>query len=352
MDSACTRRRRTGARASAFDPRLVARNARYCPRVPSDPPAAARFAHDALFWRKLARLGAQRGPEWWVRYTPPFFGLAAAALVPTARKQVLENLRRIRGGRLPVRDALDTARTFVTYAGCLAEALSTGSKNGRAPAAEFIGHHHFEEARRGTGGVILVTIHSGGWEIVGPLFRQFSGRGIVMVMEAERDDQARRLHDETRHAAGLDIVHVGRDPLASLEILRRLRGGAAVALQLDRAPPGIRAREVSLLGAPARIPEGPLRLAELSGAPIVPVYCARIGYRRYRIEACPLVRVRKRATDAELDDAAQRIADGMTSFLRRHPTQWFHFEAPRGEADPAAPEPLEKVGLDVPARRG
>jgi KDO2-lipid IV(A) lauroyltransferase len=35
--------------------------------------------------------------------------------------------------------------------------------------------------------------------------------------------------------------------------------------------------------------------------------------------------VPRRATEADLDAAAQAVADAMTSFIRAHPTQWLHF---------------------------
>src|SRR3954463_13845422 len=81
-------------------------------------------AHEALFWRRLAHWGASRGPEWWVRYSPPVFGCAAAALVPSARQAVLRNLRRIRGPASAATDARDVLATFSNYASCLAEVLS------------------------------------------------------------------------------------------------------------------------------------------------------------------------------------------------------------------------------------
>src|SRR5512139_3406136 len=87
------------------------------------------FAHDGLFWRRMAAMGAQRLPRWWLRYSPPFFGLAAAALVPDARQKVLRNLRRIRGPAPVHRDVAETSQTFMAYAGVLAEVLSFGSKN-------------------------------------------------------------------------------------------------------------------------------------------------------------------------------------------------------------------------------
>jgi lauroyl/myristoyl acyltransferase len=298
-------------------------------------------AHDAAFWRKLARFGAARGPEWWVRYSPSVFGLAAALAVPKARREVRANLRRLRGERGALRDALDVARTFNTYAGCLAEVLSSDSKNQRRPTAVLYGAHNAEAALGAGKGIVLVTAHTAGWEVLGPLLHHEHqhGRDVVMVMTPEPDEDARRLHDGARTAVGNRVSHVG-DPLASLGLLRELRQGAIVALQLDRVPAGMKTRAVTLLGEPDVLPEGPLRLAALSGAPLFPMFSARTGYREYVIDARPPIFVPRRATDAELDAVAQRLADELGRFLRAHPTQWFHFggkeEAVRAGAPTAA----------------
>jgi KDO2-lipid IV(A) lauroyltransferase len=149
----------------------------------------------------------------------------------------------------------------------------------------------------------------------------------VMIAESpEADPEARRIQDEARSAHGVLVAHVGEDPLAALPLLRHLRGGGAVALQIDRAPPGVRARAVRMFGAPAVVPEGPLRLAALTGAPIVPIFCARIGYRRYVLNVGAAVTLARDAGDAELDDAAQHLADAMQDFVRAHPTDWFAFD--------------------------
>jgi KDO2-lipid IV(A) lauroyltransferase len=287
------------------------------------------LAHDAAFWRKLARFGAARGPEWWVRYSPSFFGWAAALAVPKARRAVHANLRRIRGIRSPLREALDVAQTFSTYAGCLAEVLSSDSKNHRRPSAVLHGEHNVDLAVAAGKGIVLVTAHTAGWEMLGPLLHRENNhsRDVVMVMRPEADERAQRLHDEARAAVGNRVSHVG-DPFASLGLLRDLRAGAIVALQLDRVPPGMKTRSVTLMGAPGAIPEGPLRLAALSGAPLFPLFSARMGYREYLIDARPPIFVPRRPTEAELDAVAQQLADELGRFLRAHPTQWFDFGGP------------------------
>ncbi len=286
----------------------------------------AYFAHDGLFWRRMAALGAQRFPSWWVRYTPAVFGLAAAVALPRARRAVRSNLERIRGPQPLWRDVLDTSQTFAAYAGCLAETLAAGSKNDAKPDVELIGAENMHRAIADQHGVILLTMHTGGWEVAGPLLSAHTHLDVQLVMEGERNADAREIHDRARKLAGVRVIHIGADPLAALPLVRHLteKKGAA-AMQVDRVPPSGRVLGVRLLERDGVLPEGPFRLAQLTGAPFLAVFCARLGYRKYVFEAHPAQTLPRRASAAQIQSAAQRVADEMTQFLRAHPTQWFEF---------------------------
>lgn len=289
-----------------------------------EPTHGEAAAHEGLFWRRAARWGAH-GPEWWLKIGPPFFGWAAAACVPSARRAVRRNLERLRGPASPLRDAREVLETFGNYASCLAEVLSNGAPAGpRRPDALVVGERHVRDAVSERKGIVLVTAHTAGWDIVGPLLGEAYGLDLVLVTHPEPDARAGQLQDEARRRAGVSIAHVG-DPLASLPLLHHLRQGGVVALQLDRIVPGMRTRAAPVLGAEGAVPEGPLRLAQLSGAPILPIFCARRGHREYLVEAFEPRRLPRRATEAEIDAAAAHVAACMTSFLRAHPTQWFQF---------------------------
>ena len=129
-----------------------------------------------------------------------------------------------------------------------------------------------------------------------------------------------------RVQGGVQVVHVGGDPLASLPLMHHLRTGGVVALQIDRVPRGMTGRAVRLFGLPGLIPEGPLRLAQLTGAPIVPVFSSRTGHRRYAVHVGEPVRLARRAGPQVVDAAAQHLADALGSFVGTHPTQWFAFQ--------------------------
>lgn len=291
-------------------------------------PDSSPLAHDGAFWRKLAEFGAKQGPEWLLRYGPLVFGAMGAALLHGKRGAVIQNLHLIRGDKNVLEDAADVARTFSAYAGCMGEVLSAGSKNAATPDAVLVGRRNMDRAVAMKKGILLATIHSAGWELVGPLLASYRGSELVMVMEGERDPRAREIQDRARRAAGgVSVVHVGEDPLSSLPLIRHLRDGNTVAMQVDRVPAGMRSVGVKLLGGEWRMPLGPLRIAQVSGAPLVPIFSARLGYRKYMIQAHPPVVLSRKADDVELGHAAQRIAYAIGEFLREHPTQWFHFRA-------------------------
>ena len=284
------------------------------------------LALDGAFWRHAARFGASRGPSWFVRWSPPVIGAAVAVAMPDQRKRISRQLARVRGRVSTLRDALDVVRTFANFASCITEVLSTGSKNGLQPQATVHRGPRVDDLLSTVGGVIFATAHTAGRESLGALLAREHRKEVMVVMQRERDEVACELQDAMRKVkGGVRIVHVGDDPLASLPLMRHLREGGVVALQIDRVPAGMTARSVRLFGKGGSIPDGPLRLAQLTGVPIVPVFSARTGHRRYAVYVSEPICVPRRAEPRAIDAAAQHIADALEEFVSAHPTQWFPF---------------------------
>lgn len=280
---------------------------------------------DSAFWRRAMLAGVRFGPHALVRYSPPLFGLAFGALLADKRELVRANLRRIHGPRPPLVELHDVAAVFANYASCLTEALLLGSDRDYPISSSSRGiESYFASAAEGRG-VVVATAHTGGWEVAGPVLRAVHAGEVVIVMASERDAGARALQDELRLRTGVKVVHVGDDPFGAIGLLRDLQRGAVVAMQMDRAPPSIRSRAVRLFGAPWSVPEGPLRLAAVSGAPLLPVFTRRLGFMEYEVVVGAPIRLPRRPRPAELDAAAQKLVTGFEGFLRENPTQWFHF---------------------------
>jgi KDO2-lipid IV(A) lauroyltransferase len=174
--------------------------------------------------------------------------------------------------------------------------------------------------------MILATAHTGGWQVAGLALEKMLGLKMLVVMRRERDARAQALQEAARERAGVSFAYVGDDPMESLGLLGHLRRGGVVAMQVDRLPPGMRGRAAELFGAPFAIPEGPLRLAAVSAAPILPIFTRRLGYMEYDVQAARPVHLPRRPETKDLDAAATSILGAMEAFVRANPTQWFHFE--------------------------
>jgi KDO2-lipid IV(A) lauroyltransferase len=282
--------------------------------------------HDSLLWRRAIDAGVTHGPDAWVRYSPPIFGLAFAAALPRQRRAVRDNLRRALGPRPALAEARDVAAVFANYASSLTDAFVAGSGRGDPLKVCCPDERPVEEALREGKGVILATAHTGGWQVAGLELMSLHGADLWVVMRNERDQRAQALTDEKRARAGVRVVHVDDDPLGALALLGHLRRGGVVAMQIDRLPLGMRGRKSELFGMPFFVPEGPLRLASVSGAPIVPVFTRRLGYMEYDVRVAPPVRLPRRPSPDDLDRAARAVLHAMEDFVRDNPTQWFHFE--------------------------
>ena len=287
---------------------------------------------DSAFLRRLAYAGARFGPRFVIEHSPKLFGTAFALALPETRQRVLRNLRRVKGQRPFLTEQRDVVQTFTSYASCLAESLGIDRADGQNTDLSLLGREHLRSALALGRGVILVTAHIGPWDCAARLLAKDFSADVIVVMLAEADEAARKVHDAVRERSGVRVMHVGEHPLDALPLLRHVRGGGVVAIQLDRAAPGGRALSVELFGGEESMPEGPFRLAALSGAPVVPIFAHRLGYFRYEFSIEAPIWVSRQASAADLQSAAACAARAMQSFISRHPTEWFHFSDQRGSA--------------------
>ena len=282
--------------------------------------------HDSVFWRRAINAGVVHGPDAFVRYSPPLFGLAFGMVLARHRRAVQKNLRLVLGRRNVLEEYADIARVFTNFASCLTETFIAGSDRGDRLFGICVNDHNYTAAFGLGRGVIVATAHIGGWQASGSLLRSLHEADVLVVMQRERDMRAQALQDGARDRAGIKVAHIGASPLDALPLLSHLRKRGVVAVQIDRLPPGMRGRRVELFGEPRVVPEGPLLLAALIGAPIVPVFTRRLRYMEYEVFIAPPIQLPRKPTPAELDLAAQRVIGEMERFVRANPTQWFHFE--------------------------
>jgi len=286
--------------------------------------AAMRF--DGLWWRKFARLGCVYGPEWWKRYSPPFFALAIFLLVRRNREGAIQNQTRVLGvGTSRWRGVRAGFRTFNAFARCMTETMEFyGPRPRRFQIDEPKPNHVAEALERGRG-VILATAHVGNWDISGRALHA-TGRPIHMVMAREPNETTQEYARRSREQVGVQVIFSDSSVFSAFNMIRALRDNEILAIQIDRGngEPNSPARQVEFFGAQATFQEGPFHLARLSGAPVVPVVTLRRGLRHYEIMLGEPLYVSRTVPG----DAERALLDAVRFFermIRENPDQWFQF---------------------------
>ena len=203
------------------------------------------------------RRGVTYGPDAFVRYSPPVFGLRFGA-PPRHRRAVRRNLRRALGKRSARARVLDVARVFATTRAASPRRSSPAATAATSSSAACVHDEHYVAAAEPRRGVILATAHTGGWQAR----RARCSTGARRRPPRGDAARARRRRRRCRTARATARASASRtsatNPLDALPLLAHLRGGV-VAVQMDRLPQGMRGRKAELFGEPwiARGPAAP-----------------------------------------------------------------------------------------------
>jgi KDO2-lipid IV(A) lauroyltransferase len=94
-------------------------------------------------------------------------------------------------------------------------------------------------------------------------------------------------------------------------------------MQADRAMPGQKAQAVPMLGGHVMLPLGPVRLAEITGSPIVPVFALRTRGGRCRVIAEDPIWVDRTAEPVNgVHPTLLALGRVIERYIVAHPEQW------------------------------
>ncbi len=289
---------------------------------------------DGLFWRRVAYYGSFHGPDWWKKGSPPFFAALFFALIGPNRRAVVENLRQVLGRRGWLADHRAALQTFIEFAYVFQETLEfEGHRMHGADLADALEldldiqyppDFHVDEVLAQRHGVVVLTSHFGCWEI-GARVMQKLDRPVNLVMATEANVTVEQFAVSKKRQHGLNVIHSDRSIFSSVEMIRALRRGEIVAIQLDRAAPGQVTQPIDFFGKPAPFQIGPFMLAKLAGVPLWPVYVVRLGRRKFRFLPEPLRHIDRKADHDEVLRVMRSVIESFENNVRTYPTQWFQF---------------------------
>ncbi|MCU0641809.1 MAG: lysophospholipid acyltransferase family protein [Candidatus Margulisbacteria bacterium] len=167
-------------------------------------------------------------------------------------------------------------------------------------------------------GVLLLTMHTGNYELMQVLLPQLGYR-LNAVMKAAPGDRLFDLINRSRTATGCRLINVETDNMYR-ESLARLAENEIVGLLIDTGARESRNETITFLGKKMPAAIGWLTLAQRSAANLVIATCRRDGDRLI-VRIGPPFRITTENRDA-MKEHVRRTFD---EFVTAHPDQWALF---------------------------
>ena len=273
-------------------------------------------------------------PESWMRNVGEFSGRMANARGSAKRPLLEGHMRRVLGPDATEDEVQSAVKgMYESYGRYWAETFWLRPKRHDAVVAgvERHGFHHIDEAIEAGNGMIFALPHMGNWEVAGLVADEIGARALA-VAEHLSNERITNWFVEIRNQLGIDIV-LTSDPKRNSKLIRTLKAGNAIALLADRDVTG-RGLEAKFFGDMAKMPAGPVGLADLTGAALIPVGVYFQQGRGHRIVVHPPVEL------PHLDKREDRVAQGaallaaeLEGIIREAPSQWHLFQ-PNWSSDP------------------
>lgn len=196
------------------------------------------------------------------------------------------------------------------------------SKAGLQDRIESIeGHPHYLAARALGKGAIIATAHLGSFETGAAALVNLE-KAVHVVFKRD-DSRFEQLRSGLRRKLGVIEAPIDDGWSLWLRLRDALARDEVVMLQADRVMPGQKGERVSLLHGHILLPSGPIRLAQASGAPVVPVFAVRTATGRIRICVEPAIMVEN--SDLDPHPALLQFASVLEKYISVYGEQWLMF---------------------------
>lgn len=180
-----------------------------------------------------------------------------------------------------------------------------------------VGAENMEAARARGRGVLVLTAHTGNWDMMG----LWAARNypLTIISKNLRNPGVNRFWMEVRATAGLDIVPARKSYRACLSVMKK---NGLLGFILDQNTLRKDGVFVDFFGKPACTTPGLAFLAAHAQAPVVPVFMFRQLDGSHRVHVLPLIEPPADRSEKAILEATQRYTRVIEEVVRKHPDQW------------------------------
>ncbi len=286
-------------------------------------------------WAERFERGNARVKRWGVRLALAMGRRAARLLLypvtlyflaisPDDRAVSRQYLRRVLGREPGIADVF---RHFHAFASTMLDRVYLLNGQYGDFDARLYGEDVVQGILRGGRGCLLLGAHLGSFEIV-----RFAGRDrgvppVSLVMYEENARALRAALEAINPGFAMQVIPLGRID-SMLQVETALDAGGFVGMLADRTIQGEGTIACPFLGAPARFPDGPFRIAAMLARPVVLMLGIYHGGRRYDIHfemIGDLSRTDRSQRAAAVEQALRAYVARLEHYCRLAPYNWFNF---------------------------
>lgn len=186
------------------------------------------------------------------------------------------------------------------------------------------GLENFNERAAKPEGFLHMSAHIGNYEIAGYSLVSDRKRIHAVVFEHEKATVMENRNNMFVRT-NIDMIALKSDMSHLFEIDAALTRGDIVSFPTDRFMGQTKFLEVELLGAMAKVPQGPFSVATMRGLDVLAVNVMKEGWTRYRIYVTPLDYDRTAPRKEQIRQLSQAFAAELEKRVRQYPSQWYNF---------------------------
>ena len=279
----------------------------------------------ASFWLRLF-FWLSRHARWALRLLKRTAVWGTVRFSRQVRHATFANARRILGANLPdaqceafARKVVGNFFDFVVDVG-RSFGMSARQLHDRIESDE--GREAYLIHRKAGRGAIIATAHMGSFE-VGLAALTDVERNIHVVFKRDSLDGFESIRSALRATLGVHEAAIDDGWDTWMRLRDALEKDHVVVMQADRAMPGQKAQAVPMLGGHILLPLGPIKLAQISRSPIVPVFTLRAPSGCIRVIAEAPIEIDPNALLVDgVHPALLQLGRVMEKYIAAYPEQW------------------------------
>lgn len=195
---------------------------------------------------------------------------------------------------------------------------------GKKFKVEIENYDKFLELAAGTDGFVQLSSHIGNYEIAGYTLVAETKVFNALVFAGEKQSV---MDNRNKIFAGNNIrmIAMAEDMSHLFEINSALQNGEIVSMPADRINGSPKYIEHNLLGAPARFPLGPFKVATIRNTEVLAVNVMKQSATKYRIYVTSLPYDKEAGRNEKIEQLSKAYVAEVERMLKIYPAQWYNF---------------------------